>query len=133
MEKEQETRNDFVKRIGVDRGLVCKVDDTIIYKKYQVYLGESDIAQLVLMGYHPESERGTKAQPMYFGGDGSYHAWLCDESAEVPEHYELVALYTTWLKVYDDSELVLYIYAGHDTPIGIYRAGDYGCLIKVFK
>lgn len=129
----KEKIKDYKNRLGVQKGFVTPGELTAGYKQYKIDLGASDIAQLILMGMHPESKRGTKAQPMYFGGDGGYSAWLCDNQNTVPEHYEVVALYNTWLKIYDDSSLVVDIYAGPEVPIGVYRAGDYGCLIKVFK
>ena len=134
MEREHKEKiKEYKNRLGVDKGYVTPGDHTIPYKQYKISLGESDIAQLILMGCHPEEKYGTRAQPLRFGGDGEYSAWLCDAVTDVPEHYELIALYHTWIKVYDDTCMVAYIYAGHETPIGVYRAGEYGCLIKVFK
>lgn len=134
MEREHKEKiKEFKQRIGVDKGYVTPGDLIAPYKQYKIHLGESDIAQVILMGCHKEEKRGTRAMPLYFGGAGVYNAWLCDKDTIVPEHYELVALYHTWIKVYDDTCMTAYIWAGLNVPIGIYRAGDFGCLIKVFK
>ena len=123
----------FRKKLGVEAGHVLNHECEVGYKQYSIRLGESDIASVILAGCDDSSRTGTKARFLRFRGDGSYNAWLCDDSIEVPEHYKLIHKCHTWLKVYDDSELVVKIYAGYEVPIKVFRAGDYGCLIKVCK
>lgn len=106
----------------------------MIYKEYQKrYIGSSDIAALTLTGMRPADEpgdcTGLKAFFLHFGEDGSYDAYICDEAAEIGEHYILEATFTRWLRVYDDHELVRKFYAD---IIKVYRAGEYGCIIQLF-
>lgn len=123
----------FCRDLGVDIGSVLHYDSAPNYKRYSIRLGESDIAGLILAGCTNDSRTGKEAKYLEFGGDGSYRAWLCDNSVTVPDHYDRVAIFHTWLKVYDDQGVTVYIYAGGDVPIHVYRAGVYGCLIKVCK
>lgn len=91
------------------------------YKEFdRVFLGFSDIAGLVARGYD-------NLQVIRFGGDGSYHAYLC-EDAEIGDHYSKVFECETWLKIYDDREKTLEVYG---KVIEIWRAGDYGMIINV--
>ena len=117
------------------------------YKKHVLHLGSSDIAQLTMLGC--KTNGGAVPVPLKFGGDGAYQAWLVDDPALIPSHYELVdtfefeceffkmdgssngkAILNTWLKVYDDSGLSCEVVGKR---ISVYRAGDYGCLICVEK
>lgn len=109
------------------------------YKHHCLDLGMSDIAQLTMLGCRTN---GIIPEVLKFGGDGDYSAYLTSDRQEIPPHYSLVAEYEcemsfgdkttskvkTWLKIYDDHNLVAEIVA---KKIEVYRAGDYGCLIYV--
>jgi len=99
------------------------------YKEYdKISLGYSDIAALVMVGYKPRI--GAVPQMLNFGEDSHYSAYLVDGEAEIGSHYTLIAEYYTWLKIYDDDDLV----ARFDgTTIRVYRAGEMGCIIQVVK
>lgn len=106
----------------------------MIYKKYEKrYIGSSDIAALTLTGMRPADEQGDctgiKTFALHFGGDGNYDAYICDEDAEIGEHYALETTFAHWLRIYDDDGLVRKFYA--DT-IKIYRAAERGCVIQLF-
>lgn len=101
------------------------------YKECPVaYIGDSDIAALILVGYRNGSKDGLVTEPLYFGMDGSYKAYIVDEETEIGKHYKLKATFNYWLKIYDDDELVHNIKA---KEIKIYRAGDMGCIIQIIK
>lgn len=94
------------------------------------YIGTSDVAMLLA--------RTPKAvENIRFGSDGDYYAYIADEETEIPEHYRLVFEdgkspegYDTWLWMYDDEDRT----ARFDgSCIKIFRAGDFGCIIQVFK
>ena len=74
------------------------------YKEYdKVYIGESDIASLILAGY--KEGVGLSLSELHFGIDGGYQAYITDDQAEIGSHYELVQTFQVWLKIYDDSGL----------------------------
>ena len=98
------------------------------YKKKEILLGESDIATLILAGC---GDNGVITHALNFNCDGAYTAYLCDADQEVPSHYEKVWECHTWLKVYDDSELMQTIENMIERKIEVYRAGNYGCLIRL--
>lgn len=91
------------------------------YKGLTVSLGYSDIAMLILSSAY-------SLQGLSLGGDGSYKAYIIDEHTPLPEHYKLHSYHRYWLKVYDDEQCILKIKAEN---INVYRAGDYGVLIRV--
>lgn len=95
------------------------------YKDFEkTYIGGSDIARLI---YTSGDEQ---IGYIRFIEDGSYSAYIVDAETDIPEHYSLVASGTSWLKIYDDDGLTL------STPRGaweIYRAGNFGCIIRVAK
>ena len=96
------------------------------YKDYQKWnIGSSDIASLLLLGCN---ENGAEPMLLTFGSDGDYSAYIIPDNVDIGEHYKKVAEYTDWLKIYDDSSLVVDIKAKH---ISVYRAGDFGCVIQV--
>lgn len=97
------------------------------YKKHKILLGESDVACLTMTGMKYD---GVSASVLKFGADGEYTAWVVDDLAVIPERYKLVDVYSHWLKIYDDTELVAEIVA---KGIRVYRAGATGCLIYVKK
>lgn len=100
------------------------------YKDFEkCYIGESDIAGLTIIGM---TSLGIKTDFLNFGSDGSYLAYICNVYAlngiEIPKHYEKVALFWNWLKIYDDTGLTAEYEAD---KIEIYRAGNFGCIIKL--
>ena len=97
------------------------------YKDFnKVYIGESDMAKLVLVGVSHESG-DVEASILTFGGDSDYSAYVIDENVTVPDHYHMVKDFDNWMTVYDDQSLTMKIRAKH---IEVYRAGDYGCIIR---
>lgn len=97
------------------------------YKHYEKkYIGESDVASLILAGCIKEN--GLKTQPLHFAGDGYYYAYIVDEDALIGDHYKKVASFSYWLRIYDDIEKTFE--ANADT-INIYRAGDFGCIVQL--
>ena len=123
------------------------------YKEESLLIGYSDIATLNLVGIKASSDYSINDPIRFvwcgwmglyvpkfkdveiliheflsFGGDGYYRAYMIDDSVEVPDHYKLVSVFKSWLKIYDDRACTLTI----DAPvICVYRAGDYGVLIRV--
>ena len=95
------------------------------YKDFKkIYIGDSDIACLVLVGCKPNE--GATTQILNFNEDACYYAYYVDEPATIGEHYTKIASFTSWLKIYDDTELTFKEY-GNFT---IYRAGSLGCIIQ---
>lgn len=101
------------------------------YKDFEKeYIGSSDIASLILVGIG-ENEIGLDLKELHFGGDGSYKAYIVDQKdVEIGSHYQKVAEFTHWLKIYDDIELVKRFRADH---IIVYRAKEMGCIIQTYK
>lgn len=92
------------------------------YKDYlQTNIGYSDIASLTIRSC------GIVA-PLDFGSDGDYRAYVVDDNAEIPSHYQLVQNLEHWVHIFDDAELTFSAKADH---IRIYRAGDFGCIIQL--
>lgn len=87
------------------------------------YIGSSDCARLILDG-------SDRVEHLMFGEDGSYDAYVIDEGYEIGEHYVRCAEFSGWLKIYDDEGLTAKFYG--DT-IEVYRAGQFGCIIKISK
>lgn len=99
------------------------------YKDFEKsYIGESDIASLVLCGF--KKEEGVVTELLHFGKDAAYMAYIVDEDTEIGGHYEKVAEFNSWLKIYDDYNLVKDF---EGTVIEIYRAREMGCIIRVIK
>lgn len=98
------------------------------YKDFgKTYIGGSDIASLILVGCVGEDGE-LKFFDLHFGGDGDYRAYIVDRETAIPEHYNKVAEFTDWMRIYDDTSLV----AKYDARlIEVFRAGDYGCIIKI--
>jgi hypothetical protein len=100
-------------------------------KNYKYYdkecIGGSDIAALVLVGFNKEVD-GLKIEPLHFGGDGIYNAYVVDADAEIGDHYKEVASFNSWLKIYDDEELTKIFESDNIT---VYRAAEMGCIIKL--
>ena len=82
------------------------------YKEYEKkYIGMSDIANLILAG---SSDNGLRLTALHFGMDNDYYAYIVDSDAEIGEHYTKVAEFNA-------------------DKISIYRAGEMGCIIQLFK
>lgn len=96
------------------------------YKDFnKQYIGFSDIASLVLVGF---GENDVETQLLHFGRDGAYDAYVVDGETEIGAHYELVASFSSWTRVYDDSSLCLNL---SGEKINFFRAGEMGCIIQV--
>lgn len=67
---------------------------------------------------------------LVFGEDGHYMSYLVRGKANIGSHYELVAEFEHWMKIYDESVLVRVL--GADV-IKVYRAGDFGCIIQLLE
>lgn len=94
------------------------------YKSYEKkHIGSSDIASLTL-------RFPSETKILNFGGDGSYHAYIVDENAEIGSHYTLEVSGNYWLKIYDDNGLS---FEASAEEIRIYSAGSYGCIIQLIN
>lgn len=95
------------------------------YKDFpKEYIGDSDIASLIFAGPR-------HVEYIDFGGDGSYSAYMVsDKTAAIGEHYQLVAEFQHWLRIYDDNVRVKKIRADH---IKVYQAGMFGCIIQYYN
>ena len=88
------------------------------YKDFQKWnIGSSDIASLLLLGCN---ENGAEPMLLAFGSDGDYSAYIIPDNVEIGEHYKKVAEYTDWLKIYDDSSLVV---RGNDIVTDVHCTG----------
>lgn len=94
----------------------------------KISIGTSDIATLIMVGCPVEKSDELITKPLYFGEDGNYKAYYINEdNIDIPEHYEKVTEFSTWLKIYDDTGLTSTI---KGELIEVFRAGDFGCIIK---
>ena len=100
------------------------------YKDFETeFIGESDIATLILVGY--EDENGLKLEELSFGEDGDYRAYIVyGLDVEIGSHYRKVATFKHWLKIYDDTEKTFH---RHAKEFNIYRAGEFGCIIQIVE
>jgi hypothetical protein len=99
------------------------------YKEFsKTFIGSSDIAGLVLSGYR--NDDGHVVEPLYFGEDGRYAAYIVTGDTEIGSHYHLRTAFNDWLKIYDDDGLTLDLKA---KEIRIYRAGEFGCVIQLIN
>ena len=95
------------------------------YKDNLIYLGFSDISQLLLRPCNKDPKI------LKMGKDGIYKAWLVtSQDVEIPDHYKLNFIFKTWLKVYDDEMLTATIRA---KEILVYTAGEMGVLIRALN
>lgn len=101
------------------------------YKDFEkTFIGGSDIATLIMVGCRDDGG-GLVTEPLRFGGDGSYYAYIVEgEDVQIGSHYRLVATFNHWLKIYDDDERV---YSDDAKEFRIYRAGDYGVILQVIR
>lgn len=99
------------------------------YKEFEKqYIGDSDIACLILVGC---GENGIKLRELHFGEDNSYLAYIVGENeVEIGTHYQKVAEFFDWLKIYDDEEMVRKFEA---KKIIVYRAAEMGCIIHLIN
>lgn len=86
-------------------------------------IGSSDIAQLMLRGCNKE------VGLMSYPEDGSYFAYIVDEEAEIPSHYDLIYRTHNWLWIYSDEARTAEFKGEF---IDVYRAGGFGCIIRIF-
>lgn len=99
------------------------------YKDFEKqYIGSSDIASLILAGY--KDGEWFVTMPLHFGKDGSYSAYIVEGETEIGSHYEKKAEFDSWLKIYDDEELVKTFDA---KKIIVYRAAEMGCIIQIIE
>ena len=97
------------------------------YKDFsREYIGSSDIASLVMVGC--KDNVGAVAELLRFGKDGDYSAYVCEGEVSIGDHYELVAEFNTWLKIYDDEKLIRKF---KGRAIRIYRAGQEGVIVNI--
>lgn len=96
------------------------------YKENTISLGYSDIASLVVVGYI--EGKGAVPEMLSLGGDGTYKGYIVTKPEMVPEHYKKVLEYKSWIRIYDDTQMV---YSVNADKISVYRAGDFGILILV--
>lgn len=98
------------------------------YKSYESsYIGDSDIAALILVGM---ANGDLQPKVLNFGEDGRYSAYIVDEDAEIGAHYEKQHEFTNWRTIYDDDTCV---HTYHAEKIIVYRAGDFGCIIQLIN
>lgn len=100
------------------------------YREFnEISIGTSDIATLIMVGCPAEESDELITKPLYFGEDGDYKAYYVNEdNIDIPERYEKVAEFSTWLKIYDDTGLTSTV---KGERIEVFRAYDFGCIIKV--
>lgn len=96
------------------------------YQKNTEHIGSSDIGILILSGF--ERGKGFQLKKLFFGGDGAYSAYIVDGQTQIPDHYELICEFNTWMRLYDDDHFVRKFSAD---AIRVYRSGDRGCIIQL--
>lgn len=98
------------------------------YKEFEkdYNIGSSDYAALTMTGFRKNV--GVISQILKFGQDDTYSAYIVyGKDVEIGKHYEKVAEFDSWLKIYDDNGLTTEYTA---EKIIIYRAGEMGCIIQ---
>lgn len=99
------------------------------YKDFEKqYIGTSDMASLILAGY--KDGEGFVTLPLHFGQDDSYNAYIVEGEAEIGNHYEKRAEFESWMKIYDDEELVK---SFKGNKIIVYRAAEMGCIVQILS
>lgn len=99
------------------------------YKDFEKqYIGSSDITSLILAGY--KEGEGFVTMPLHFGQDASYNAYIVEGEAEIGSHYEKRAEFESWMKIYDDEELVK---SFKGNKIIVYRAAEMGCIVQILS
>lgn len=116
----------FLKVEAVE-GVAEAVED---YKKETTTLGASEIAALVLVGM---KDGKLCTEILNFNTDGRYSAYVVkNKDTSIPSHYGLISTWDTWLKIYDDEQLV-FDYHKYKSKIEIYRAGEFGTIIRILE
>ena len=70
------------------------------YKDFdQKYIGNSDIAALIMVGY--SKDNGLITEALHFGGDDVYSAYIVTEESKIGDHYSKIATFSEWMKIYD--------------------------------
>lgn len=100
------------------------------YKDFEKeHIGSSDIATLILAGF--KEGKGVLLQTLHFGEDGNYEAYIVEgKDVKIGNHYSKIEEYDTWMKIYDDDELVRTFKADR---IVVYRAAEMGCIIQLIN
>ena len=103
------------------------------YKDFEKrHVGGSDIASLILVGC--VASEGLKTEPLKFGEDGSYSAYIINQSngeqVDIGSHYRKVSTFNHWLKIYDDEGKT---FSCDGKEINIYRSGEFGCIIQIIN
>lgn len=92
-------------------------------------IGTSDIAALIFVGC---GENGIQALPIKFHADGVYFAQVLeDEEIEVNPTWERKAEFTSWLKIYDDTELTFK--SGYAKKITVYQTDEDEIIIHMIR
>ena len=73
------------------------------YQKNTEHIGSSDIGILILSGF--ERGKGFQLKNFFFGEDGTYSAYIVNGQTHIPDHYELICEFNTWMRIYDDDHL----------------------------
>ncbi len=68
-------------------------------------LGFSDVATLIFVGPSANEKTYNLSNDMRIGEDGTYYAYICDDTAIIPNTYTEMLAFKSWLKVYDDEAL----------------------------
>lgn len=110
-----ETMQGLLEAVAIDQQRISN------YKERKEYIGSSDIAELTL-----RSEG--KTQPLHFGEDGSYYAYIICGEYDIPSHYTEVARFKGKVDILDDDGFVVFYEA---EEVVVYRAGEFGCIIQM--
>lgn len=90
-------------------------------------IGESESATLLMCG--PLQSGEASAVKLCFREDSLYSAYIVTGfDVDVGAHYSLVAVFKSWLRIYDDFGIS---FKAEADQIEVYRAGDFGCVIKL--
>ena len=100
------------------------------YKKEITSLGSSDIAALTITGI---KDGKLTAEILDYYIDANYKAYIVtDKGVEIPDYYDLISTWDTWIRIYDDETLVFHFHK-YNSKIEIYRAGDCGTIIRILE
>ncbi len=93
------------------------------YKDFEKrFIGGSDSAFLTITGAD-----GTKTE-LKFGEDGEYYAYIVQEDTEIGSHYVKRAEFEGSATITDDDGDEIKLIAD---KIEFFRAGDFGCIIRL--
>ena len=85
-----ETMQGLLEAVAIDQQRISN------YKERKEYIGSSDIAELTL-------RNEGKTQPLHFGEDGSYYAYIICGEYDIPSHYTEVARFKGKVDILDDE------------------------------